>query len=111
MVQSKISYIIYTLLSMPFFLFVVRFKVIFGSLAKTLQLLKKDSLQLFKILFQSMPLHATDVNTYLKMSCTKKTFCGSTERLHTKTLRQFSKIQDKNPFVGPFLIYCLKTLT
>lgn len=74
MVQSKISYIIYTLLSMPFFLFVVRFKVIFERLAKTLQLLKKDSLQLFKILFQSMPLHATDVNTYLKMFCTKKNF-------------------------------------
>ena len=32
MVQSKISYIIYSLLSMPFFLFVVCFKVIFERL-------------------------------------------------------------------------------
>lgn len=72
MVQSKISYIIYSSLSVPFFLFVVCFKVIFERLAKTLQFLKKDSLQLFQILFQSMPLHATHVNTYLKMLCTKK---------------------------------------
>ena len=73
MVQLKISYIIYSWLFVPFFLFVVCFKVIFERFAKTLQFLKKDSLRLFQILFQSMPLHATHVNTYLKMLCTKKT--------------------------------------
>ena len=83
MVQSKISYIIYSLLSMPFFLFVVCFKVIFERLAKTLQFLKKDSLQLFQILFQSMPLHATHVNTYLKMLCTiKKIFVDQKKDFH-----------------------------
>ena len=38
----------------------------------------------------------------------KNTFCGSKERLHTTTPRQFSKIQDKNPFVGPFFNLLLK---
>ena len=96
MVQSKISYIIYSLLSMPFFLFVVCFKVIFERLAKTLQFLKKDSLQLFQILFQSMPLHATHVNTYLKMLCTiKKIFVDQKKDFIQKHRVNFPKCKIK----------------
>ena len=37
---------------------------------------------------------------YLKTLCTKNN--NTLKRLHTKIRSQFSKIQDKNPFVGPF---------
>ena len=108
MVQSKISYIIDSLLSMPFFLFVVRFKVIFERLAKTLQFLKKDSLQLFQILFQSMPLHATHVNTYLKMLCTKKKlFVAQKKDFIQKHRVNFPKFKIK-PFCWSFFNLLLK---
>ena len=47
------------------------------------------------------PSHATHVNTHLNKY--KNSFDSSKDRLDTKILGQFSKLQDKKPFVGPFL--------
>ena len=70
---------------------------------------EKDSQQLFQIILQYFnlfrPSHAMNVNTYLRTLCNKNKniFYSSKDRLYTKIQSQFSKIQDKKPFVVPFL--------
>ena len=102
-VHSEVSFIIYTALSMPFYLFAVCFEI-FERLAKTLQILKGFTAAIQDHILISSFSHGMHINEYPHMLCTKNKsiFDGSKDRLK-KILIQFSKLQGKKPFVGPFL--------
>ena len=99
MVQSEI-YSPLSVLSLNFFVVRLHLVGIFERLAKTLKFFRSRYLNLFT------PSQVTNVNTYLHLLGTKNKniFYSVKDRLRTKIQIQFSKIQDKKPFVGPFLL-------
>ena len=105
----EVSFISYSALSTPpYFLPYVLWQLLKGSLKHSS--FWKDSQRLFKIIFQPLfiftPSHATHVNTNLHKY--KNGFDSSKDRLDTKILSQFSKLQVKKPFVRSFLFSSLK---
>ena len=88
-----------------FLFFAVCFVVTFERLAKTFQFLKmihRGYLRSYFDFFLIFTLsHTTHVNTNLNKY--KNSFDSSKDRLDTKIVSEFSKLQDKKPSTGPFL--------
>ena len=103
------DFLYYLFIILCFSIFCCTFCGNFWKAHKNITVFEKDSQQLFQIILQYFnlfrPSHAMNVNTYLRTLCNKNKniFYSSKDRLHTKIQSQFSKIQDKKPFVVPFL--------
>ena len=82
--------------------------VIFDRLSKTLQFLKRThggySRSYFKLIFYAVACDACKYITSCILHQNNSIFDSLKDRLYTKILSQFSKLQDEKPFVGPFFI-------
>ena len=83
--------------------FALRFLITFKRLTKTFQFLKMIDSGYSRSYFNLFLIHVITCDTHKLHEHTFTNIKTAVDKLDAKILSQFSKLQDKKPFIGPFL--------